>query len=53
MKKEKVLFNHDAAIDEFMAAVLLTTMKEVDVEVVQQLTEVNGFYQYVLQQFRR
>ncbi len=30
MAKEKVLFNHDAAIDEFMAAVLLTTMKEVD-----------------------
>lgn len=30
MAKEKVLFNHDAAIDEFMAAVLLTTMDEVD-----------------------
>jgi len=30
MAKEKVLFNHDAAIDEFMAAVLLTTMKDVD-----------------------
>ena len=29
-RKEKVLFNHDAAIDEFMAAVLLTTMPEVD-----------------------
>ncbi len=28
--KEKVLFNHDAAIDEFMAAVLLTTMNNVD-----------------------
>lgn len=27
---EKVLFNHDAAIDEFMAAVLLTTMDNVD-----------------------
>lgn len=30
MAKQKVLFNHDAAIDEFMAALLLTTMKEVD-----------------------
>ncbi|MFT5999902.1 MAG: purine nucleosidase [Neolewinella sp.] len=30
MKKEKVLFVHDAAIDEFMAAILLTTMEEVD-----------------------
>ena len=30
MNKEIVLFNHDAAIDEFMAAVLLTTMEEVD-----------------------
>lgn len=30
MSNEKVLFNHDAAIDEFMAAVLLTTMDEVD-----------------------
>ena len=29
MPKEKVLFNHDAAIDEFMAAVLLTTMENV------------------------
>ncbi len=25
---EKILFNHDAAIDEFMAAVLLTTMQD-------------------------
>ncbi len=25
---EKILFNHDAAIDEFMAAVLLTTMED-------------------------
>lgn len=30
MAKQKVLFNHDAAIDEFMAALLLTTMEEVD-----------------------
>ncbi len=30
MAKEKVLFVHDAAIDEFMAALLLTTMKEVN-----------------------
>lgn len=30
MQKEKVLFNHDAAIDEFMAALLLTTMEEVE-----------------------
>ena len=30
MKNQKVLFNHDAAIDEFMAGVLLTTMKDVD-----------------------
>ena len=28
--KEKILFNHDAAIDEFMAAVLLTTMDDKD-----------------------
>jgi purine nucleosidase len=30
MKKEKVLFVHDAAIDEYMAALLLTTMGEVE-----------------------
>lgn len=30
MQKEKVLFVHDAAIDEFMAALLLTTMEDVD-----------------------
>ena len=30
MTNETVLFNHDAAIDEFMAAVLLTTMENVD-----------------------
>jgi len=30
MSNEKVLFNHDAAIDEFMAALLLTTMDNVD-----------------------
>jgi purine nucleosidase len=28
MAMEKILFNHDAAIDEFMAAVLLTTMAD-------------------------
>ena len=30
MAKEKVIFNHDAAIDEFMAALLLTTMENID-----------------------
>jgi purine nucleosidase len=30
MAKEKILFNHDAAIDEFMAAALLTTMADKD-----------------------
>ena len=32
MKKTPVIFNHDAAIDEFMAAVLLTTMDEVELQ---------------------
>lgn len=30
MKKTPVIFIHDAAIDEYMATVLLTTMEEVD-----------------------
>jgi purine nucleosidase len=30
MSKEKVLFIHDAAIDEFMAALLLTTMDDIE-----------------------
>ncbi|NNE14525.1 MAG: hypothetical protein HKN51_06080 [Saprospiraceae bacterium] len=32
MPKETVIFNHDAAIDEFMAAVLLTTMEDINFE---------------------
>jgi purine nucleosidase len=30
MQKTPVIFNHDAAIDEYMAAILLTTMEEYD-----------------------
>jgi purine nucleosidase len=30
MKKTPVIFIHDAAIDEYMVTVLLTTMEEVD-----------------------
>jgi purine nucleosidase len=32
MARTPVIFNHDAAIDEFMAAVLLTTMDEVELQ---------------------
>ena len=34
MSQERVLFNHDAAIDEYMATVLLTTMENVDLRAI-------------------
>lgn len=32
MPQRKVVFNHDAAIDEYMATILLTTMEDVDLQ---------------------